>query len=110
MPYFLEPAMTTLHDAEAPATVSSKGQIVIPSVIRRRLNLVQGSVVRFLADGDTVRLLAEAGDVRRLKGRLALPKEKVSIDAMNAAIAMRRADAAAAIPATPPTKSRRDRP
>ena len=101
--------MTTPHDTEASATVSSKGQVVIPSVIRRRLNLVQGSVVRFLADGDTVRLLAEAGDVRRLKGRLAPPKKKVSIEAMNAAMARRRAGAAAAIPSAPPAKSRRDR-
>ena len=82
--------MTAPHDTEASATVSSKGQVVIPGVIRCRLNLVQGSIVRFLADGDTVRLLAEAGDVRRPKGRLAPPKKKVSIDTMSAAVAMRR--------------------
>lgn len=90
----------------ASATVSSKGQIVIPSAIRRRLNLVQGSVVRFVVEDDGVRLLPEAGDVRRLKGRLKPPPKPVSIEAMNKAVSMRRAGVAAA---TEPPRTRRDR-
>ena len=53
--------------AEHSATMSSKGQVVIPGDVRERLGLVQGSVLRFVMDGEGVRLLPPAGDVRRLK-------------------------------------------
>ena len=76
---------------ELAATVSSKGQVVIPGDVRRKLGLTQGSVLRFIVDGDSVRLLAAGGDVRRLKGRLPLPAQPVTVDDMNAAIALRRA-------------------
>jgi AbrB family looped-hinge helix DNA binding protein len=33
---------------ELNATVSSKGQVVIPGDVRRRLGLVQGSILRFV--------------------------------------------------------------
>ncbi len=76
--------------AEHAATVSSKGQVVIPSDVRRKLGLVQGSVLRFVVEGDSVRLLAAAGDIRKLKGRLPAPARPVSIDDMNDTIAERR--------------------
>jgi antitoxin PrlF len=75
---------------ELSATMSSKGQVVIPGDVRERLGLVQGSVLRFVMDGEGVRLLPPAGDVRRLKGRLAKPKSPVTLDDMNAAIAEQR--------------------
>lgn len=77
--------------AELTATVSSKGQVVIPADVRRKLGLTQGSTLRFRVEGDSVRLLPAAGDVRRLKGRLARPRRPVSVDDMNQAIADRRA-------------------
>ena len=77
--------------SELSAVVSSKGQVVIPSGVRKRLGLVQGSVLRFVLDADSVRLLPAAGDVRRLKGRLPRPKEPVSVEEMNRALAERRA-------------------
>ena len=77
--------------AELHATVSSKGQVVIPGGVRRHLGLVQGSVLRFVLDDSGVRLLAPAGDVRRLKGRLPKPAAPVSVSDMNQAIAERRA-------------------
>lgn len=77
--------------SEHSATVSSKGQVVIPGDVRRRLGLVQGSVLRFVVDADGVRLLPAAGDVRRLKGRLPQPDTPVSVEDMNRAIAERRA-------------------
>ena len=76
--------------AELAATVSSKGQVVIPVDVRKKLGLSQGSLLRFVLDGDSVRLMAAPGDVRRLKGRLPKPKQAVSIDDMNATIADRR--------------------
>jgi antitoxin PrlF len=79
--------------AEHAATVSSKGQVVIPSDVRRKLGLTQGSVLRFVVDGDSVHLLAAAGDVRKLKGRLPAPAKPVSVEAMNETITQRRAKA-----------------
>ena len=76
---------------ELSATVSSKGQVVIPGDVRRQLGLVQGSVLRFVLEADGVRLLPAAGDVRRLKGRLPQPAAPVSVDDMNLAVAQRRA-------------------
>lgn len=72
-------------------TVSSKGQVVVPSDVRKRLGLVQGSVLRFVLEADGVRLLGAAGDVRRLKGRLAKPARAVTLDDMDRAVAERRA-------------------
>jgi len=79
------------------ATVSTKGQLVIPGDVRRRLGLVKGSVVRFVFDDDAgVRLLPAAGDVRRLKGRLPATAAPVSVDEMSLAVADRRRRIAAA--------------
>ena len=75
---------------ELSATVSSKGQIVIPGDVRERLGLVQGSVLRFVLDADGVRLLPPAGDVRRLNGRLGPPAAPVSVGDMNLAVAEQR--------------------
>jgi AbrB family looped-hinge helix DNA binding protein len=65
---------------ELSATVSSKGQVVIPADVRRRLGLVQGSVVRFCMDDEGVRLIPAVGDVRRLKGRVPVPPQPVTLD------------------------------
>ena len=83
---------------ELSAKLSSKGQVVIPADVRKRLGLSQGSVLRFQMDADGVRLLAAAGDVRRLKGRLPTPDAPVSIDDMNRAVAERRARVARRAP------------
>jgi antitoxin PrlF len=77
--------------SELTATVSSKGQVVIPGDVRKRLGLVQGSILRFVLDADGVRLLPAAGDVRRLKGRLPRPEVPVTVDDMNRTLAERRA-------------------
>ena len=78
---------------EIHSTVSSKGQVVIPADVRRRMGLTQGSVGRFQINDDGVCLMSAAGDVRRLKGRIAAPAKPVSLDDMAATIAQRRAKA-----------------
>lgn len=75
---------------EISATVSSKGQVVIPADVRKRLGLVQGSVLRFQMDDEGVRLLPATGDVRRLKGRIEPPAQAVSLQDMEATIIQRR--------------------
>lgn len=75
---------------EHAATLSSKGQVVIPADIRARLGLVQGSVLRFIVDGDSVRLLPASADVQRLKGRLTRPGKPVTLADMQRAIDSRR--------------------
>jgi AbrB family looped-hinge helix DNA binding protein len=75
---------------EVSATVSSKGQVVIPADVRKRLGLVQGSVLRFQMDDEGVRLLPAAGDVRRLKGRVEPPAQPVSLQDMVATVNQRR--------------------
>jgi AbrB family looped-hinge helix DNA binding protein len=85
--------MAVNSPSELCATVSSKGQVVIPSDIRKHLGLVQGSVIRFVVSDEGVRLLTASGDVRRLKGRLVKPAQPVSLADMDKAIAERRAAA-----------------
>ena len=75
---------------ELRAAVSSKGQVVLPVDVRRRLGLVQGSVLRFVLDEAGVQLLPAAGEVTRLKGRLPKPPQPVSVESMNQAIAEQR--------------------
>ena len=77
--------------SELAAVVSSKGQVVIPADVRRRLGLTQGSVLRFVLDDEGVRLLPAAGDVRRLKGRLPKPARAIGLEEMSEAIVQRRA-------------------
>jgi antitoxin PrlF len=78
---------------EHTATVSSKGQVVIPGRVRALLGITQGSQLRFVVDDQGVRLLSGAGDVKRLKGRLAAPAQPVSVDDMNTAITQARRQA-----------------
>lgn len=80
---------------ELSATVSSKGQVVIPADVRRKLGLVQGSVVRFCMDEEGVRLVPAMGDVRRLKGRVPAPPQPVTLEDIRQTIAERRARAGA---------------
>jgi AbrB family looped-hinge helix DNA binding protein len=77
---------------EVSATLSSSGRVVIPMDVRRRLGLVEGSVLRFHIDDEGVRLLPPPGDVKRLKGRLKAPAKPVTVEEMSATILQRRSD------------------
>ena len=72
------------------ATLSSKGQITIPAVVRGKLGLATGDRVEFveIAPGEFA-LKAATEDVRSLKGMVRGPPRPVSVSAMNAAIKRR---------------------
>lgn len=70
------------------ATLTSKGQITVPKAIRERLNLQPGDRIYFFIEDDgAVTFLPAKSDVRELKGILPKPKQPVSVEAMNEAIA-----------------------
>jgi AbrB family looped-hinge helix DNA binding protein len=71
------------------ATLTSKGQVTLPTSIRERLGLDAGSVLDFqlLAD-DTITVRAVKPDARRLRGLLRSPHpQPVSVEQMDDAIA-----------------------
>ena len=70
------------------ATLTSKGQITVPKPIRERLNIQPGDRIHFfIEDDNTVTFLPAKSDVRELKGILPKPKQPVTVEAMNEAIA-----------------------
>lgn len=70
------------------ATLTSKGQITVPKQIRERLNIRPGDRIHFFVEDDgTVTFMPAKSDVRELKGILPKPRNPVSIEAMNSAIA-----------------------
>ena len=76
----------------ATASITSKGQITIPADIRRYLSLNTGDRVEFLIEPDgKVYFMPQTQDVQALKSLLKKQSKKVSIEAMNAAIAKRGA-------------------
>jgi len=74
------------------ATLSSKGQVVIPKVIRERLGLHPGDTLDFLVqESGDVLIRPAVVDVRSLRGMLHRPGMRpVSIEEMNRAIRERR--------------------
>jgi AbrB family looped-hinge helix DNA binding protein len=75
----------------AVATLTSKGQITIPSRVRDALGLETGDRVEFVEQGNgQYAIVAATRSVQELKGRFQGKRSKqVSIEEMNAAIARR---------------------
>jgi AbrB family looped-hinge helix DNA binding protein len=74
----------------APATLTSKGQLTLPKSVRERMGLDSGDRVEFVEVTDGVfNIVAATRDVRELRGMINKPKEAVSLDEMNRAIARR---------------------
>lgn len=76
--------------ATATATLTSRGQVTVPRVIRRRLRIAPGDRLEFVVsdDGDVVPGPDE-GDITLLRGLLAASpskKRRVTIAEMDAAI------------------------
>lgn len=74
------------------ATLSSKGQTIIPKAIRDRLGLKPGDAIDFIVqeDGDVL-IRPMVQDIQRLKGMLHRPGQKtVSVEEMKVAIKSRK--------------------
>lgn len=74
----------------ATATLTSKGQLTLPKSVRERMGLDSGDRVEFVEVTDGVfNIVAATRDVRELRGMISKPKDAVSLDDMNLAIARR---------------------
>lgn len=74
------------------ATLTSKGQVTIPAVVRSGLGVETGDRIEFLeiAPG-RYEVIAATLPVTALKGLVPKPAHPVSVDAMNAAVRQRSA-------------------
>ncbi|MDR0774295.1 MULTISPECIES: AbrB/MazE/SpoVT family DNA-binding domain-containing protein [unclassified Candidatus Tisiphia] len=68
------------------STVTSKGQVTIPSYIRNKLHLSSGSKLEFIMQDDSFIVVPINKPVKNLKGILPKPKTPLSIEDMNEAI------------------------
>ena len=76
------------------ATLTSKGQITIPSAVRHDLKVDAGDRVEFIQiEPGRYEFVAATQNVTALKGMFGKPTKSVSIDDMNRAIANRGAAA-----------------
>lgn len=71
------------------AKVTSNGRITIPVGVRDALGIKAGDLVHFVEVQDGAYAVFAKISLRRLKGVLSRPRNPVSIDDMNAAIATR---------------------
>lgn len=76
------------------ATLTSKGQITIPAVVREALGVEAGDRVEFveIAPG-RYEFIAATRSITALKGMFGKARKSISIDEMNAVIARRGASA-----------------
>ncbi|HMF67773.1 MAG TPA: AbrB/MazE/SpoVT family DNA-binding domain-containing protein [Phyllobacterium sp.] len=76
------------------ATLTSKGQITIPSAVRNALGLDTGDRINFIQTADgAFTIVAATLPVTALKGLLGKPAKAVSIEDMNETIAAKGASA-----------------
>lgn len=76
------------------ATLTSKGQVTIPSKVRLSMGLDAGDRIEFIEmDDGTFTIMAATHSVKDLKGMIRKPAKPVSIEDMNAAIEAKGASA-----------------
>ncbi len=76
------------------ATMTSKGQITIPAIVRAALGVVTGDRVEFVqTEPGHFELVAATRSVKALKGLVSKPASPVTIEQMNDAIARQGAEA-----------------
>ena len=72
----------------ATATLTSKGQITLPKVVRERLGVEAGDKVEFVeTEPGVFKVVAATRDVRDLKGVIPKPAKPVTIEEMGRVIA-----------------------
>ncbi len=72
----------------ATATMTSKGQITIPSAVRAALGVDSGDRLEFVqVQPGRFEIIAATHSITALKGMIRKPSKPVSVEAMNAAIA-----------------------
>ena len=70
------------------ATLTSKGQLTIPKLLRERLDLQTGDRLDFvLRDDGLLEVVPLKQPAHKLRGILPKPSRRVSVEEMNAAIA-----------------------
>lgn len=70
------------------ATITSKGQVTVPKMVRDRLHLRPGDRLEFLVDEDgTLRVVPVTASLRQLKGMVQRPTRAVSLSEMEEVIA-----------------------
>ena len=70
------------------ATITSKGQVTLPKVIRDRLQLEPGDRIEFILERDDIlRVAPVTAPVTQLKGMLPKPAVPVTLQEMDEAIA-----------------------
>lgn len=76
------------------ATITSKGQVTIPAMVRAALGVGSGDRLEFVeVDPGRFELIAATHSVKELKGLVRKPASPVTIAAMNQAIAAQGAKA-----------------
>lgn len=65
------------------STITSKGQITIPSSIREKLHLSAGSKVEYIVHDNCIIMVPINGMVTKLKGILPKPPKSLTIEEMN---------------------------
>jgi AbrB family looped-hinge helix DNA binding protein len=72
----------------ASATLTSKGQITLPKVVRERLGVEAGDKVEFVeTEPGVFKVIAATRDVRDLKGVIPKPAKPVTVEEMGRVIA-----------------------
>lgn len=70
------------------ATITSKGQVTLPSEIRKRLRLGPGSKLEFIiTDDERLEVIPVVAPLSSLKGMVKKPKIPLSLEDMEKAIA-----------------------
>ena len=70
------------------ATITSKGQLTVPKIVRDALGLAAGDRVQFIEHESGFKLVAASHDVRELKGMFAGRRKKAAtLDEINDAAA-----------------------
>jgi AbrB family looped-hinge helix DNA binding protein len=70
------------------ATMTSKGQITFPKIIRDQLKLTTGDKFKFtVTEEGTLLIIPLTASVKKLKGMLPAPQTAISLEEMDSAIA-----------------------